>query len=1004
MNARLKPVAALLCLAGLLPLTLNALAAGDVVISQIYGGGGNSGATLKHDFIELFNRSGAPVTVNGWTVQYASTTGSSWQKTALAGTLQPGRYYLVRQAQGSGGSVDLPTPDAAGTIAMSASAGKVALVSNDTTLTGSAPTGAHIVDFVGFGPGTNASETAPTSPNLTNTTAALRAGGGCVDTDHNLDDFANTAPAPRNSANPANVCGAPANAPVVAVCPANLALSQGQTGALELSASDADGIVDSALLVSAPVAGIGLTGFTPAAGVGASAEATLEVAGSVGAGQYAVEVKFANAEGQEASCAIQVSVVGLTRIFNIQGSGVVSPMAGAKVTTEGVVTLVTNNGYFMQDAEGDGDDDTSDGIFVYTGSTPAVAAGDRVRVQATVTEYAVGTGAAAQANPVTELTGAITQVLDSGYTVEPVTIVFPEAVEGDLERHEGMLVRIEAPLTVSQNYFQGRYGQVTLSADGRLEKPSNLFPAASAEAAAMADDNARRRILLDDGSSLQNPNPIPYLGEDDTLRAGDLLPDGVVGVIDYGLATSDSAGLSDYRIHPVVAPVIERANPRAATPELVPGNVRVASFNVLNYFTTIDQTGAQCFPSMTRSDCRGADSVVEFERQKVKIVNALKAIDADVVGLMEIENNGNLAVQDLTDALNAAIGTTAYAPVALPAGGTGGDAIRVALIHKPAVAGAFGGAVSDTDPIHNRPPLAQTFALTNGERFTVVVNHFKSKGSCPASGPDADQGDGQGCWNALRVEQAERLAAFATGLGGGNALLIGDLNAYGKEDPILKLAELGYQDQIARFGDFNYSYVFDGEAGYLDHALAGPDLATRVAGVGHWHINADEPSVIDYNTEFKPHDVYGPHPFRSSDHDPVIVGLGLYREIVGGAGRDTLVGTTGDDILIGGLGADTLTGNGGRDRFVYTSVLDGTDTITDFTSGEDRIVLTGLLASLGIANVNPLASGHVVCQNAGSNAVVHVDPDAAGPLARRALVQVRGQQCANLAQPGNFEF
>ncbi|MDP3135195.1 MAG: ExeM/NucH family extracellular endonuclease, partial [Burkholderiaceae bacterium] len=353
--------------------------------------------------------------------------------------------------------------------------------------------------------------------------------------------------------------------------------------------------------------------------------------------------------------------------------------------TEGVVTRLNNNGFYLQDEAGDGDAATSDGVFVFTSSAPTVSVGDRVRLTAKVVEYNTGAASNAMtlANPLTQLTTVTgLSVLASGLSIAPTPVVFPEAVEGDLERVEGMLVEIATQLTVSQNYFQGRYGQVTLAAEGRLIKPTNLYPAGSVDAQNLAADNARRRIILDDGSSLQNANPTSYNGDDNTLRAGDTLP-GLVGVIDYGLATSSNTGIADYRIHPVAPVNFSRANPRSAAPDPVGGNVRVASFNVLNYFTTfIDgntadgQSGQGCTlgGSVSAGNCRGANNATEFARQRDKIVAAIAAIDADVVGLMEIENNDNIAVNNLVAALNAVMGAGTYASIDLPLGGTGTDA------------------------------------------------------------------------------------------------------------------------------------------------------------------------------------------------------------------------------------------------------------------------------------------------------------------------------------------
>lgn len=813
--------------------------------------------------------------------------------------------------------------------------------------------------------------------------------------------------------------GGDINQPISATCPAG-SLAQGEGGSILLSATDADSRVNAASLADGTPAGFSLGALSAATTDGAAASVALNVAGSVAAGNYAVVVNFANDEAQISSCTVKVAISGTTAIHAIQGNGAESPLLGQNVTTQGVVTKLTNAGFFMQDENPDSDETTSEGIYVYTSTAPTVAVGNRVRVAATVSEYNVGaasnTGTAA--NPLTELTSPAITVLGTGASIAPTTITFPEMTEGDLERYEGMLVRIEGPLTVGQNYFLGRFGQLTVAAGGRLEKPTNRHPAGSPDALLMADENARRRILLDDGTSLQNPNPTPYIGADNTVRAGDTIS-GITGVIDYGLATSDNTGFGDYRIHPTVAPVFARSNPRTVAPAAVGGNIKVASFNVLNYFTTIDQSGASCAPSGTRSDCRGADSAAEFTRQKAKIVNALKALNADVVGLMEIENNGNTAVLDLVNALNADLGAGTYASVALPSGGTGTDAIRVAMIYKPAKVAAVGQAISDTNPIHNRPPLMQTFSAANGEKFSVVVNHFKSKGSCPTSGNDADQGDGQGCWNELRTEQAQALRNTVQNLqttsGDNDVIVIGDLNAYGKEDPIRDFTTNGYVDQVDRFNDLGYSYVFDGEAGYLDHALATTSLSAQIAGAAHWRINADEPAIIDYNVEYKVNpncpngasctspDYYSNTAYRSSDHDPVVIGLNLLKQIGGTAGRDSLTGTAGDDVITGGIGSDTLTGGAGADQFVFTSLRDGVDTITDFQPGVDRIVLTQLLQSVGITSANPIANGYVTCKAVGNDVAISIDTDAAGSAVSRNLVLLKNQSCA-VAIPGNFVF
>jgi uncharacterized protein len=692
-----------------------------------------------------------------------------------------------------------------------------------------------------------------------------------------------------------------------------------------------------------------------------------------------------------------------TPIYTIQGSGATSPLVNQTVTTTGVVTKINNNGFFMQDLTGDGDPLTSDGIFVFTSTAPTVALGQLLRLTGRVTEFNVGAASNADtaAHTVTELTTISgISVLADGYTIAPTVVTLPELVNDDLERYEGMLVTINGPLTVAQNFFQGRYGQMTVAVGGRLETPTNRFRP-GAQAQALADENARRRLVLDDGSSAQNVNPTPYLGAGGLGRAGDTIVS-LTGVIDYGLATASNAGFGDYKIHPTVAPVFVSANPRTTTPPVVGGNVKIASFNVLNFFTTFTngqtvfgQTGQGCTlgTSTAAANCRGANSVAEFVRQRTKIVEALAAINADAVGLMEIQNNA-VAAQHLVDTLNARVGAGTYAVVADPTAGTGTDAIKVAMIYKPARLSPAAASLSDVNPINNRPTLAQSFTMANGERFSLLVNHLKSKGSCPATGdPDAagnlDSGDGQGCWNALRVLQAQQLRSFIatvqTSSGSNDVALVGDFNAYAKEDPIFDLTSSGYVDQIGVFNSLGYSYVFDGGAGRLDHAITSAPMAPKVASATHWHINADESVVYDYNLEFRapllcsgvpcPADAYAPDAFKASDHDPVLMGLNIYKTVRGTVGRDTLVGTAGDDIIIGGSGADILSGGGGNNIFVYQTMRDAGDTITDFVPGKDKLDLRGLLASLGWTGTDPVAEGFVRFSVARSGAILEVDAD-----------------------------
>ncbi|HEY0377924.1 MAG TPA: ExeM/NucH family extracellular endonuclease [Pyrinomonadaceae bacterium] len=558
-----------------------------------------------------------------------------------------------------------------------------------------------------------------------------------------------------------------------------------------------------------------------------------------------------------------------TSIPVIQGSDAASHHVGEFHTVRGVVVGdfqggTTFGGFYLQDPVGDSDTATSDGVFVFAPSAADVSVGDDVVVKGTVAEFSGLTEINSNAAGVTRC--------GVGGPIAPTTVDLPETVEGELERYEGMLVNIPETLTVSEVFNLGRFGEIMLSEGGRLFTPTSNNPAGSPAAVAEADANLRRKVLLDDGLNIQNPNPIPYLGPDNTRRVGDTV-NGLTGILDFRFA--------EYRVQPTVAPVFTSTNPRTPAPDPVGGNIKVASFNVLNYFngngTGLDGA-AGGFPTS-----RGANNLAEFQRQRAKTIAALTAISPDVVGVIEMESDGSgpaSAIQDLVNGLNAATSPGTYAAIVGPDPGT--DEIQVAFIYKPGRVTPVGAPVNDTDPIHNRHPLAQTFSSNqNGEKFNVIVNHFKSKGSCPAnpSDPNADQGDGQGCWNLQRVQQAQALLTFIGGVqaasGDPDVLVIGDLNSYAKEDPITTLISGGLSDVLAQFNAEPYSYVFSAETGHLDHALATASLAGQTTGANVWHINSDEPTVLDYNTEFKTQDLYEPTPYRSSDHDPVIVGLDL---------------------------------------------------------------------------------------------------------------------------------
>ncbi|MES2016640.1 MAG: ExeM/NucH family extracellular endonuclease [Pseudomonadota bacterium] len=887
MKKLVAPIAApgkLTVLAALLAgLSVQALAASpNLVISQVYGGGGNATAVLRNDYIEIFNRGASAVTASGWSVQYGSATSTgAWSGKSLLPTftIEPGQYVLIQEQSGGSAGALLPTPiivPAAGFNA-SATTGKIALVSDGVTLSGATPATANLVDLIGFGTANGFEGAVAPAPSAT--LALFRAQGGCTDTDMNSADFSTGAPAPRTSDSPRNACMALPK-PIVLTCPASLALDQGAGGVAVLSGTDADSIVDGASITSAPVAGISLTGFTPAGANGGVASVNLQADAALAAGSYPVTVRFTNNADQQQSCSVNVSVVGVASIPQIQGAGPASPYNNVALITEGVVTHKVSNGYFLQDATGDGDPATSDALFVL--SNAAVSVGDQVRVRGTVTEYRPA-GAPLTVTQMKDVSA--TTVLSGGNSVTPANISFDASI--DLARYESMLVNISNDLIVNQTYFLGERGELTLGA-GRRETPTNRYRPGTPEALALAAANARNVLVLDDSMSTV-PTVIPYVdGGARVVRAGDTVS-ALAGVIDYNVY----GGGAGYKLQYTSEPAFSATNPRSAAPQVAAGNLKVASANVLNYFTTFTDgsdafgaTGQGCTlgASTSSANCRGADSQLEFERQSKKLVSELLAIDADVFGLMEMQNNGDIATDYLVQQLNGTVGFPLYAYVPAPAA-TGTDAIRVSMIYKPVSVSPVGGALSDGDAVNARPPMAQTFKAANGAKFSVVVNHLYAKASC-GSGANADQGDGQGCNNLRRVQQATRLASVflaqvASAAGDPDVLVIGDMNSNGFEDPINVLTQAGMVNELERFVrpvTLPYSYVFNGEAGYLDHALASASLDAQVAGATEWHVNADEPGMIDYNLDNKSAAAVAmitDEAYRASDHDPVVVSLNL---------------------------------------------------------------------------------------------------------------------------------
>lgn len=697
----------------------------------------------------------------------------------------------------------------------------------------------------------------------------------------------------------------------------------------------------------------------------------------------------------------------------------VSPLRGEVVRVQAVVTAVLQGeaalgGFYVQEEEGDADNDpsTSEGVFVASDVT--VALGDLVTVEGTVTEVEGETRLDAAQVLLDASANPLPSAVDITLPTDTVLVDTDGDFVANLEAYEGMRVRIAQPMAVTELFQLDRFGTIRISAEGRLEQFTQNNPPSASGFVEHRKAVAARSLVIDDGQDVQNPNPVlvPGLGADgildgnDVLRMGDKYTE-LVGVLSYSEDQQSSSEEPEYRIHAPLA-TLEQENHRPAAIDPVGGSLKVASFNVLNFFTTLDTWPGDEQVGPNGLAPRGADTnpqaavpgvgeTAEYDRQLAKLAAALAAIDADVVGLTELENDfvtggtrpvpqdaqapRAVAIEELVDTLNAWAAEPVYDWVR-PAGEfVGGDAIAVGLIYKtntvvplgaPAVLEHFAGQSfldpNNTGQGRNRAALAQSFSdVRKGEVFTVVVNHFKSKGDSglsgdPAENPDLDQGDGQGFWNDTRTQAArillDWLASDPTGSFDSDFLVLGDLNAYPQEDPIQTLiagadgipgTDDDYTDLARRFVTEPYSFVFDGQRGTLDYAVASPSLNDQVTGATEWHINADEPDAFDYNLEFgREPALYTGNAYRASDHDPLIIGLelgtadsaprcqgrqatiyvGADGRVIGGrqdgrSYRGLLLGSRGDDVIVGTAEGDTiaaLTGDdlvcagGGNDR------------------------------------------------------------------------------------------
>ena len=857
-------VAAVCCALVATPLTItpaSAAVADHLVIDEVYGGGGNGTSKYKSDFIELYNPRSTSVNLSGLSLQYRSATGTGTSNTtvvSLKGTVPAQSHWLVQAATGAGGTTDLPTPDQTGTApAIAASGGQVFLVRGTTAVdpgTGPVPANDSILDLVGWG--ANSSGVATTTfetaraGTTTNPTAVARKTSG-DDTDDNSIDFVVGDASPQNS----GVAPTPPPAPVTKT------------------------------------------------------------------------------------------------IEEIQGSGFSSPLKDTNVTTRGVVMAAYPTGglhglYIQTQGTGGAIDldshTTSDGVFVDMGENTAPSAypalGSFVDVTGIVAEN-FGLTTIVPGDP-----SAVVPVTDTFVAPTASSIVWPGS-NAKRESLEGMLVNPTGEYTVTDNYSLNQYVEIGLARGTKPLRQSTDVARPGAGAQAVDAANATKAVLLDDGaatnylSGAARNQALPYLTPTNPIRVGSSATFTKPVIVDYQFGkyrfqpTKQLTGATTATDSPADFSNTRTAN---ATPQPVGGDLKIASFNVLNFFpetaadyvaeggdhtcsTFKDRVG----DPVTADTCnpqgpRGAAEDEDLANQQAKIVKAINALGADVVSLEEIENSAKFntdrdsALDTLVAALNADAGSAVWSKAPSPANRpllADEDVIRTAFIYKSAKVTTVGASKILTNSAafgNAREPLAQVFKPVGGklnQQFLAVVNHFKSKSS--GSGADADAGDGQGGSNASRVAQAKALVSFVKDVQGSTntkqVFLTGDFNSYTKEDPMQVLYDAGYTDIGSSFTDES-TYLFGGVVGSLDHVLTNSTALRQVTGADVWNINSVESPAFEYSRKnYNLTDFYQANQFRSSDHDPLVVGFD-----VPGANKDLTVNLLNINDFHGRIDANTV--------------------------------------------------------------------------------------------------
>ena len=619
----------------------------------------------------------------------------------------------------------------------------------------------------------------------------------------------------------------------------------------------------------------------------------------------------------------------LTPTYTIQGTGDSSPLvpdgsySGESVFTSGIVTDIVSSlysGFFIQDATGDGDTASSDGIFVFSSNVPSdLAVGDEVCVHGQVSEYYSSTQVSMDANAY--------EIFSSGNDIEPTQLVLNDEslLHDQLEPYEGMYVTTtNSDLIVSRNFsfdYNSYRNNMVMSYQEPIYKSTHLYVAGTEEEETLAADNAKRTLYIDTDAKPGN-GVVPYFpefnAEDGYIRVGDSVTN-LNGVIAYSYSQYRLIARDDVTLAKSDFSRDLESDRTSFGPVLAAdGNLRVASFNVLNLFNSPFGGDAN-----NHGDNRGAEEQTEYQLQLTKIANAISMIDADIVGLMEIENNGfgeSSAIAALVNQINNTQSASASPYSYISAGDdVGTDAIAVGFIYRADSVSLVDDAVKIDMPEQHgtdiegaefdkymRVSLLQKFKhLESNRQLSIVVNHFKSKGSACIE-DTANSDDAQGSCNAFRVSAAVALGDYLEENVTGDILVMGDLNAYGKEDPLRVLTNYdantaerkiltseqstlngealnggvavevaksyGFTNLLEHFqGAKAYSYTYSGELGSLDHALANPSLMRKVVASNDWHINAPESNLFEYSSGYTGDLAKSENAYSSSDHDPVII-------------------------------------------------------------------------------------------------------------------------------------